>query len=107
MNKSFWKGKLMPFLEPHTDMGEDAYGWKKGKVAFWFEGGLKITGDNETLSLNLIDPDLMILLTFDEKSGTPDGRIYRVPYARLVCVEFIIADAKSTRREFLNRLSSN
>ena len=61
----------MPFLVPNevlNKLGEHSYGVKeKVKLAFWFDGGLKITGNEATLSLNLKDPDLLILCTLVRK----------------------------------------
>jgi hypothetical protein len=103
MNKTFWKSKLMPFLVPNevlNKLGEHSYGVKKKlKLAFWFDGGLKVTGNEATLSLNLKDPDLLILGTLVRKTT----RIYRIPYERLVCFELIRGsdDSESSPIHFL------
>ena len=76
-------------MEPNGEMnklGEDLYCVKeKYKVVFWFEGGLKVTGTQASLSVNLKDPHLLILSTLIRKTM----RIYRIPYERLVCFELI------------------
>jgi len=106
MTRSFWKRKIRHWLEPDPTlhpMGEDVYSpQKKLKIAFWFEGGLKVTGDNSDLSVNFNDPDLLILSLLVRKTI----RIYRVPYSRLVCFELIRGGAKD-EDVFTNRFSVN
>lgn len=103
MTKNFWKSKLLPFLEPSVDLGPEIYDWKGPlKVAFWFEGGLKVVGGIGTLGLSFSDADLMILSTLIGKKV----RIYRVHYSRLVCFELISGagdkTSESTSRFLLN-----
>ena len=95
MTRVFWKRKLLPWLEPNEELnklGGDSYGLKgKLKVCFWFEGGLKITGNQKSLSLNLKDPDLLVLSTLVGEVL----RTYRIPYSRLVCFELIRGSGES------------
>ena len=39
----------------------------KYKMAFWFDGGLKVTGSRDTLSINLNDDRLLVLSTLIRK----------------------------------------
>ena len=91
MNKAFWKQKLSKLLV--EDGGEPEVYGVKGEVSFWCEGGLKVTGNQKTLSVNFRDPDMLVLITM--KGSTL--RIYRIPYARLVSFE-LIHKAMTTRR---------
>lgn len=79
MTKSFGKPKLLPFLEPDTALnakGEDVYGPReKLKIAFWFDGSLKVTGSQNNLAVNFKDPGLLVLSLIVSKTI----RIYRVP----------------------------
>jgi len=106
MNKSFWKEKLVALLVPNAEMnkqGMDVYGLgEKRKITLWFEGGLKISGDAKTLTLNFTDPDLMVVSTLIRKTI----RIYRIPYARLVCFESIF-EGKDESLESVSRFSLN
>jgi hypothetical protein len=98
--QKIWKQKLLPFLVPNetlNKLGEDVYGFReKGSISFWFEGGLKVSGNNETLSVNFKDEDLLVLSTLMRKTI----RIYRIPYARLVSFELThSAEAKAAEPE--------
>lgn len=96
----------MPFLEPDPILnpkGEDVYGLReKLKIAFWFDGGLKVTGSQSSLAVNFKDPDLLVLSLMVRKTI----HIYRVPYARMVCFE-LIRGAEDGTAEFANRFYPN
>jgi hypothetical protein len=105
MSKSLWKRKLKLFLKPHPVLhpaGEDVYvPTRELKIAFWFEDGLKVVGDEDSLQINFNDPDLLVLAVEAKKAS----HIYRVPWRRLVCFE-LIRDSEvteeTTQRFFLN-----
>ena len=106
MTKSFWKPKLLPFLAEDTVLnakGADVYGLRaKQKITFWFDGGLKVTGSKSSLTVNFKDPDLLVLSSMVRKTI----RIYRVPYARLICFELIF-EAEDDTSGHANRFDPN
>ena len=103
MKKTFWKSKLLKFLVENKDVGPGVYELRrKMKVAFWFDGGLKVVANQNELVLNFRDPDLFILSTL--KNNT--NHIFRIPYTRLVCFE-IIHEGAAKSDDPQNRFGSN
>ncbi len=89
MTRSTWKEKLEAFLEaepmgPHK--GEEVYVPRKQlRLVFWIDGGPKVVGHRANMVVNFNDPDLIVISLQVRKTV----RIYRVPYARLACVELV------------------
>jgi hypothetical protein len=106
MTRTFWKRKLQFFLEPEPTLhpaGEDVYiPREKLKVAFWFEGGLKVSGGPRDLQVNFNDPQILTLSLQTKRTN----RIFRVPYSRIVCFELVHSEeddnTEFSRRLFLN-----
>jgi hypothetical protein len=88
MTKEFWIAKMMPFLIPIKavkKLGGEAYGvMEKTEMIFLFEGGFKVSGEKDNISIHFTDPDLLILMT-----GPNPVKIYRIPYHRLIGFELI------------------
>jgi hypothetical protein len=88
MTREFWMRKMLPFLIPIEAMkkvGEDAYEVKKKlQMIFLFEGGVKVSGEKNKVSIHFNDPDLLILMT-----GPNPVKIYRIPYQRLIGFELV------------------
>ena len=89
MTKLTWKEKLEAFLEPEPmghPKGEDVYVPRKQlRIVFWIDGGPKVVGNQANLVVNFDDAGVIVLSLQVRKTV----RIYRVPYARLACVELI------------------
>ena len=106
MTKVTWKEKLDAFIEPEPmghPKGEEVYIPKKHlRIVFWIDGGPKVTGSHRNLVINFNDPELIVLSLQIRKSV----RIYRVPYARVACVELVHGstddDDPSPRKASLN-----
>jgi len=89
MTKAIWKKKLEVFLEPEPmghPKGEEVYVPRRQvRLVFWIEGGPRVVGGRANLVINFNDPDLLVLSLQQRKVI----RIFRVPYAKLSCVELV------------------
>jgi hypothetical protein len=100
-----WRTTIRFFLDEHPKLfpaGEKVYVPKTGlTVSLWFDGGLCVSGDANSLELNYNSPDLLVLSLTDAKQH----RIFRVPWNRLVSFELAFDRRTSdevSRRYFLN-----
>ncbi len=89
MTKQTWKAKLEAFLDLESmeqPKEEEVYVPRKDlRLVFWVDGGPKVVGHRANLVVNFNDPDLLVLSLQVRKAV----RIYRIPYARLACVELV------------------
>ena len=89
--------KMLPYLIPIETLkklGEEAYEVReKLQMVFLFDGGFKVSGEKNNVSIHFTDPDLLILMT-----GPNPVKIYRMPYHRLIGFE-LIRDSEGKKME--------
>jgi hypothetical protein len=89
MDAESWKSHIKFFLEPYPKYhatGEDM--WIPGKdykIAFIFNGVLRIVGDARSLIVNYNSPHYLILIIETSSSK----HVYSVPWEHLVAFELI------------------
>jgi hypothetical protein len=96
---------LKYFIKPHPEfgLGEDKiFVPNPGlTIRFWFEGNLQVGGDENSLMINLNEPQLLVLAVTE---GGKD-RIFRVPWARMVSLE--LCREVGTGQERLAKIFTN
>ena len=98
MNKEFWMPRMLPYLiliEAMKKIGEEAYEVReKLRMVFLFDGGFKVSGEKNKVSISFKDADLLVLMT-----GPNPVQIYKIPYHRLVGFELIKPTKKSGEKD--------
>lgn len=86
--------RILPYLAPIkacAELGQEAYEVVDDlKIVFLFDGGFKVSGEKDTVSIRFDDPDLLVVMT-----GPNPVEIYRVPYNHLVGFELIMSGEES------------
>ena len=98
MTREFWMPRMLPYLIPieaMREIGEEAYEVKeKLQMVFLFDGGFKVSGEKDKVSISFKEADLLVLMT-----GPNPVQIYKIPYHRLVGFELIHSTKKGGKKD--------